>query len=380
MDRLFPKKDLLSFIVIAVLLLVILPIGLDVFRLNLVSKYLTFAFVAIGLVMCWGAGGILSLGQGVFFGLGGYCMAMFLKLEAAKADIGCTRAQQEVGECIVQSTPGIPDFMDWASMTELPFFWLPFNSFPLTILMILMVPTILAYFVGLAMFKRRVGGVYFAIMTQAMAAALSILIIGNAGYIGGFNGITDLRTLHGWDIRTDDAKTVFYFVTVVLLLLALLASQLILKSKLGRVLVAMRVHEDRARFSGYDVANFKIFAFCFGALLAGIGGAMFTLNVGFIHPTFVGIVPSIEMVIFCAVGGRFSIYGAVYGALLVNLAKTVFSEAYPELWLFAMGAMFIGVVMAFPNGLAGLYNVYIEPHLAKFNRSGKPPSATEPAE
>lgn len=380
MDRLFPKKDRLSFIVIAVLLLVILPLGLDVFRLNLVSKYLTFAFVAIGLVMCWGAGGILSLGQGVFFGLGGYCMAMYLKLEAAKADIGCTRAQQEVGECIVQSTPGIPDFMDWASMTELPFFWLPFESFPLTIVMILIVPTILAYFVGLAMFKRRVGGVYFAIMTQAMAAALSILIIGNAGYIGGFNGITDLRTLHGWDIRTDDAKVVFYFVTVVLVLIALFASQLILKSKLGRVLVAMRVHEDRARFSGYDVANFKIFAFCFGALLAGVGGAMFTLNVGFIHPTFVGIVPSIEMVIFCAVGGRFSIYGAVYGALLVNLAKTVFSEAYPELWLFAMGAMFIGVVMAFPDGLAGLYKVYIEPHLAKFIRSAKPSSATKPAE
>ena len=380
MDRLFPKKDRLSFIVIAVLLLVILPLGLDVFRLNLVSKYLTFAFVAIGLVMCWGAGGILSLGQGVFFGLGGYCMAMYLKLEAAKADIGCTRAQQEVGECIVQSTPGIPDFMDWASMTELPFFWLPFESFPLTIVMILIVPTILAYFVGLAMFKRRVGGVYFAIMTQAMAAALSILIIGNAGYIGGFNGITDLRTLHGWDIRTDDAKVVFYFVIVVLVLIALFASQLILKSKLGRVLVAMRVHEDRARFSGYDVANFKIFAFCFGALLAGVGGAMFTLNVGFIHPTFVGIVPSIEMVIFCAVGGRFSIYGAVYGALLVNLAKTVFSEAYPELWLFAMGAMFIGVVMAFPEGLAGLYKVYIEPHLLKLQRSGKPTSATEPAE
>ena len=329
--------------------------------------------------MCWGAGGILSLGQGVFFGLGGYCMAMYLKLEAAKADIGCTRAQQELGKCIVQSTPGIPDFMDWASMTELPFFWLPFSSFPLTIVMILIVPTILAYFVGLAMFRRRVGGLYFAIMTQAMSAALSILIIGNAGYIGGFNGITDLRTLHGWDIRTDDAKVIFYFVTVVLILGALFASQLVLKSKLGKVLVAMRGHEDRARFSGYDVANFKIFAFCFGALLAGVGGAMFTLNVGFIHPNFVGIVPSIEMVIFCAVGGRFSIYGAVYGALLVNLAKTVFSEAYPELWLFAMGAMFIGVVLAFPDGLAGLYKVHIEPKLPKFGRDDGPSSVTDPA-
>lgn len=381
MDRLFPKSDRLSFIVLAVLLLVILPLGLDVFRLNLVGKYLTYAFVAIGLVMCWGAGGILSLGQGVFFGVGGYCMAMFLKLEAAKADIGCTREMQETGVCIVQSTPGIPDFMDWASMTELPFFWLPFDSFFLTIIMILIAPTILAYFVGTAMFKRRVGGVYFAIITQAMAAALSILIIGNAGYIGGFNGITDLRTLHGWDIRTDDAKVLLYFVTVLLLLGALFAAQLVIKSKLGRVLIAMRGHEDRARFSGYDVSDFKIFAFSFGALLAGIGGAMFTLNVGFIHPTFVGIVPSIEMVIFCAVGGRFSIYGAVYGALLVNTVKTVFSEAYPDLWLFAMGLLFIGVVLAFPNGLAGLYTVYIEPFAKRvIGRGETPPSATQPAE
>ena len=365
MARLFPMSSRINLLILVVLLVIVLPLGLDVFRLNLVGKYLTFAFVAIGLVMCWGAGGILSLGQGVFFGLGGYCMAMYLKLEAAKADIGCTREMQETGACIVQSTPGIPDFMDWASMTELPFFWEPFHSFPLTIVMILVVPTVLAYFVGTAMFKRRVGGVYFAIITQAMAAVLSILIIGNAGYIGGFNGITDLRTLHGWDIRTDDAKFVLYFVTVALLIVSLVFAQITLKSKLGSVLVAMRDQEDRVRFSGYDVANFKIFVFCAGAALAGIGGAMFTLNVGFIHPTFVGIVPSIEMVIFCAVGGRFSIYGAVYGALAVNWAKTVFSEAYPELWLFAMGAMFIGVVLAFPEGLAGLYKVYVEPHILK---------------
>lgn len=352
-----------NFLILAVLLLIILPLGLDVFRLNLVSKYLTYAFVALGLVMCWGAGGILSLGQGVFFGLGGYCMAMFLKLEAAKLNIGCTREMQEIGQCIVQSTPGIPDFMDWASMTELPFFWQPFHSLTLTIIMILVVPTVFAYIVGAAMFKRRVGGVYFAIITQALASVLSILIIGNAGYIGGFNGITDLRTLHGWDIRTDDAKMVFYFITAGLLLLVLVAAQLTLNSKLGRVLVAMRGQEDRVRFSGYDVANFKIFVFCAAAALAGMGGAMFTLNVAFIHPTFVGIVPSIEMVIFCAVGGRFSLYGAIYGALLVSWAKTVFSEAYPELWLFAMGAIFIFVVLAMPRGLAGVFESHIEPRL-----------------
>jgi urea transport system permease protein len=378
MSNIFPKNMLFHLAVLAVLLLVILPMGLDVFRLNLVGKYLTFAFVSLGLAMCWGAGGILSLGQGVFFGLGGYCMAMFLKLESAQANIGCTRAQQETGVCIVQSTPGIPDFMDWASMTELPFFWLPFHSFTLTIVMIMIVPAAFAYIIGVALFKRRVGGVYFAIITQALASVLSILIIGNAGYIGGFNGITDLRTLNGWDIRPDNAKTVFYFVTVILLLLSLLASQFVLKSKLGRILVAMREQEDRVRFSGYDVANFKVFVFCFGAMLAGIGGAMFTLNVGFIHPTFVGIVPSIEMVIFCAVGGRFSLFGAIYGALVVNWAKTMFSEAYPELWLFAMGAMFIAVVMVMPEGLAGLYKTYIEPVINKILGRQKPaPSAVE---
>lgn len=381
MSRLFPTASRVNLLIMAVLLLIIIPLGVDEFRLNLVSKYLTFSFVAMGLVLCWGAGGILSLGQGVFFGLGGYCMAMFLKLEAAKADIGCTRELQELGQCIMQSTPGIPDFMDWASMTELPFFWLPFNSFPLTLLMVLVVPTALAYIVGVAMFKRRVGGVYFAIITQALAAVLSILIIGNAGYIGGFNGITDLRTLNGWDIRTDNAKVVLYFVTAVLVLIALVVSQMVLKSKLGSVLIAIRDQEDRVRFSGYDVANFKIFVFCFGAALAGVGGALFTLNVGFIHPTFVGIVPSIEMVIFCAIGGRFSIFGAVYGALAVNFAKTVFSEAYPELWLFAMGAMFIGVVLAFPEGLAGLYKTYIEPHILKIVGSKKIQlSNIEPAE
>ena len=371
MSRLFPTASRINLLILAVLLLIVIPIGLDEFRLNLVSKYLTFSFVALGLVLCWGAGGILSLGQGVFFGLGGYCMAMFLKLEAAQADIGCTRAQQELGECIVQSTPGIPDFMDWASMTEIPMFWLPFNSFPLTLIMVLVVPTALAYIVGVAMFKRRVGGILIGTLTTIVMLPFAIFLGIFAGYIGGFNGITDLRTLHGWDIRTDDAKVFLYFVTAILILLALVVSQIVLKSKLGSVLIAMRDQEDRVRFSGYDVANFKIFVFCFGAALAGVGGALFTLNVGFIHPTFVGIVPSIEMVIFCAIGGRFSIFGAVYGALAVNFAKTIFSEAYPELWLFAMGAMFIGVVLAFPEGLAGLYKVYVEPHILKIVRSMK---------
>lgn len=345
-----PKKDLLSFAVLAVILLVVLPLSLDIFRLNLIGKYLTYAFVAVGLVLCWGYGGILSLGQGVFFGLGGYIMAMFLKLEAS--DPESTK---------IQSTPGIPDFMDWNQITELPFFWQPFHSFTFTLIALIIVPSIIAYIVGVAMFKRRVGGVYFAIITQAIAAIMTILIIGQQGYTGGVNGMTDLRTLHGWDIRTDSAKYIFYFVCVLMLFVCLFVAQFIRKSKLGRLLVAMRDKEDRVRFSGYDVSNFKIFVFCIGAVFAAIGGALFTLQVGFMSPTLVGIVPSIEMVIFCAVGGRLSIIGAVYGALVVNFAKTSFSESFPELWLFAMGGLFIAVVMAFPNGLAGLYNTYAAP-------------------
>ncbi len=347
---LLPKKEIFGFLVLGLLLVLVLPLTLDIFRLNLIGKYLTYAFVAIGLVLCWGYGGILSLGQGVFFGLGGYLMAMFLKLEAS--DPITTK---------IQSTPGIPDFMDWNQITALPFFWKPFYSLPFTLAAIIVVPGIIAYVVGAAMFKRRVGGVYFAIITQAVAAILTILIIGQQGYTGGVNGMTDLRTLQGWDIRTDEAKYILYFFCVFMLFICLLIAQFIRKSKLGRLLVAMREKEDRVRFSGYDVSSFKIFVFCAAAVFAAIGGALFTLQVGFMSPTLVGIVPSIEMVIFCAVGGRMSIIGAVYGALLVNWSKSILSENFPELWLFALGGLFIAVVMAFPDGLAGLYTTYVAP-------------------
>ncbi|MCC4297936.1 MAG: urea ABC transporter permease subunit UrtC [Aurantimonas coralicida] len=358
------RYEAIGFLLLAALLIVVIPAMTDAFRLNLVGKYLTYAFVAVGLVLCWGSAGILSLGQGIFFGLGGYCMAMFLKLEASTPEATA-----------IQSTPGIPDFMDWNQLTELPFFWEPFHSFGFTLLAVVLVPAILAFVIGFAMFTRRVGGVYFAIITQAIAAILTILIIGQQGYTGGVNGITDLRTLLGWDIRTDDAKTILYFVNALLLLGAIGLSMLVRNSKLGRILVALRDKEDRVRFSGYDVAAFKTFVFCFAAALAGVGGAMFTLQVGFMSPTFVGIVPSIEMVIFCAVGGRLSLIGAVYGTLLVNWAKTSFSESFPELWLFAMGALFIVVVMAFPNGLAGIFTSHVRPLIDRFLRRSPAPLA-----
>ena len=344
------RYQLASLVLLVILLAVVLPLTLDIFRLNLVGKYLTYAFVAVGLVMVWGYGGVLSLGQGVFFGLGGYAMAMFLKLEAS--DSISTK---------IQSTPGIPDFMDWNQLTELPTFWLPFKSLPFTLAAVIVVPTLLAWIISFAMFKRRVGGVYFAIITQAVALILTVLIIGQQGFTGGVNGMTDLKTLLGWDTRTDSAKYILYYVCVALLVGAILLCRWIQTSKLGTLLLAMRDKEDRVRFSGYDVANFKVFTFCLAAALSGIGGALFTLQVGFMSPSFIGIVPSIEMVIYAAVGGRMSLVGAVYGTLLVNAGKTFFSESFPDLWLFLVAALFIGVTMAFPMGLAGLWESHIVP-------------------
>ena len=361
------SKGLSSVLILAVVLLVLFPLAFDIFRLNLVGKYLTYAFVALGLVMLWGYGGVLSLGQGVFFGLGGYAMAMFLKLEAS--DPVSTK---------IQSTPGIPDFMDWNQLTELPSFWIPFKSLPFSLAAVIVVPTLLAWVVSYAMFKRRVGGVYFAIITQAVALIVTVLIIGQQGYTGGVNGMTDLKTLWGWDTRTDSAKYVLYYVCVALLVGAILLCRWIQKGKVGTLLLAMRDKEDRVRFSGYDVANFKVFVFCLAAALSGIGGALFTLQVGFMSPSFVGIVPSIEMVIYAAVGGRMSLVGAVYGTLLVNAGKTYFSESFPDLWLFLMAGLFIGVTMAFPMGLAGLWESRIVPWW-NGRRKGGAPKVAAPA-
>ncbi len=363
------KAGAMDLLVIAAIIFVVFPLGLDIFRLNLVGKYLTFAYCAVGLVMLWGYGGILSLGQGVFFGIGGYCMAMFLKLEAS-----------DPVSTAHQTTPGIPDFMDWNQVTHLPAFWEPFHSFAFTLLAIVVIPAVVAYIIGVSMFKRRVSGVYFSIITQAIAAIVTILVVGQQGFTGGINGITDLKTLHGWNINTDSAKYVLYFVNGALLLLSIVLSRLVLSTKLGRLLLALRDKEDRVRFSGYDVANFKVFVFSLAAVISAIGGAMFTLQVGFMSPSIIGIVPSIEMVIFAAIGGRMSLVGAIYGALLVNYGKTAFSESFPTLWLFFMGLLFIGVVMVFPEGLSGLYKVHLEPKLRQLlTKARRKPASSKPS-
>lgn len=358
------KQGAIGLGILSVILLVILPMALDVFRLNLVAKYLSYAFVAIGLVLCWGHGGILSLGQGVFWGLGGYCLAAFLKLEAAAS----IAAESGTDQVKALTTVGLPDFMDWNQITELPWFWYPFKSLPLSILLMFVLPSVLGFLLGTAIFKRRVAGVYFAIITQALAWIMEILFVTRQGWTGGINGITDLRTMLGWDIRTTSAQTTLYFVTCLLLLGCIVVCRGILSSKLGRLLVALRDEEDRVRFSGYDVANIKRFAFVIAAVISAIGGAMFVLNVGFMSPKLVTIEPSIYMVIFCAVGGRMSLIGAVYGTLLVNYGRTWFSEEFPALWYFLMGGAFIAVTRFFPNGLAGICDDYIVPGVSKIRK------------
>ncbi len=327
-------------------LLVSVPWMLDEFRQQLAAKYLCFAFPAIGLVLLWGYGGILSLGQGLYFGMGSYFMAMFLKLEAA--------AQTNTGSALSQFYgSSLPDFMVWNSVEILPWWWRPFNSLGFTLAAIVVVPPLFAFLLAYANFRKRVGGVYFSIITLALAAIASIVIIGQQGYTGGVNGITDFKTFLGIDILSGSVKRVLYFVTVGALFAAVFAGRFVLASRTGRILVAIRDREDRVRFSGYNPATFKAFAFAAAALLASVGGALFALQEGLASPSLVGIVPSIEMVIYAAVGGRLSLVGAVYGTLLVFSAKTFFSEHFPEIWLYLLGALFIGVVMFMPTGLAG---------------------------
>lgn len=299
-----------------------------------VSKYLAFAFAAVGVVLTWGYGGVLSLGQGMFFGLGGYMMAMFLKLEA--------------------SAPELPDFMVWSSVEQLPAWWQPFHSLGWTVTGILVIPAVLAYLFSYAIFKRRVSGVYFAIVTLSLALTLTVVVVGQQGDTGGANGITDFRTLLGWDIAGDEAKRVMYFVEVLAITLAMAVSLVIVRSRFGKILIAIRDREDRVRFSGYNTAHMKAFVFAVAAVLSSIGGAFYSLQVGLIAPGVIGVVASVEMVIYAAVGGRLSIPGAVIGALLIGFLRSYLSETFPEGWLYFLGAVFILVVWVMPNGLAGL--------------------------
>jgi len=323
-----------AFIVVAVLLLAS-PMLVSDFRLNLLAKYLCFAILAVGIDLAWGYGGMLTLGQGVFFGIGGYCMAMFLKLG-------------EVG-------PGeVPDFMSWSGVEKLPPLWEPFASPWVALPAAVLLPMALAAGLGLLVFRRRVRGAYFAILTQALAAAFVILLVGQQGLTGGTNGLTNLRQLFGYDLADPANQRIMYFVVVgVLGVVFLLARQLVV-SRFGRLLLAVRDGEGRVRFLGYDPVKVKVAAFTLAAGMAGLAGALFVPVVGIISPALLGVVPSIEMVIWVAVGGRATLAGAVAGAVLVNYAHTTLSEQLPSGWLYLQGALFIVVVAFAPRGLASV--------------------------
>lgn len=337
--------DRYSVLILALLLLGVIPAATEPFRLALFGKYLTFAFCAVGLVLAWGYGGILSLGQGIFFGLGSYLIAMTMKLEATSADPAAAVFNAD--------GPPVPDFMTWNSIDVLPWWWAPFEHLWFALAAAIVLPAGIAFVLGYANFRKRVSGVYFSIVTLCLAAMASIVIVGQQGYTGGINGITNLTTFAGYDIRSDVSVYVIYFATAALLLVCVLLGKFILKSRLGKVLIAVRDREDRIRFSGYDPAMFKAVIFAVAAFFSACGGALFTLQVGFASPSVSGIVPSIEMVIYAAVGGRLSLVGAVYGTLIISLAKSLLSEQFPSLWMYFMGVVFIVVTMMFPKGLSG---------------------------
>jgi urea transport system permease protein len=320
--------------IILLLLLLAAPLVLSDFRINLLGKILTFAILALSLDLIWGYAGMLSLGHGVFFGLGGYAFAMFLKLEAAKGEL--------------------PDFMFWSGLKELPTFWAPFQNAWFAIPMVVILPSLLAGALGFLVFRSRITGVYFALISQALALMVSILFIGQQPYTGGTNGLTNLTSVFGHSLYSVETQKTLYYVTISFLVGSYLLCLGIVSSPFGRLLVAIRDDENRVRFSGYDPAIFKTAVYVVSAALAGIGGALFAPQVGIVSPTMMGIVPSIEVAVWVAVGGRGTLIGAIIGAIVVNYAKSLLSESFPDFWTYFLGALFIGAVLIFPRGIIGL--------------------------
>ncbi len=346
-----------AFVAVALLVLAVAPATLSPFRLELLSQYLCFAIAALGIGLAWGKGGMLTLGQGVFFGLGGYAMAMHLKL-----------AEAGPGE--------LPDFMVWSGVDELPLVWEPFRQPWFAILMVVVLPGTVAALLGLLVFGRRVRGAYFAILTQALAAAFVIWLVGQQGLTGGTNGLTNFTSFFGLDLASDADRRVLYFAVAIVLGLLYLGFRQLVASRYGRLLVAVRDGEDRVRFLGYDPAVVKTIAFTLSAISAGIAGALFVPVVGIISPALLGVVPSLELVFAVAVGGRYALAGAVLGAVLLNYAKTTFSENYADGWLYLQGALFIAVMAFAPRGVIGLANQLRDFVATRWPRRTSPPSTT----
>jgi urea transport system permease protein len=329
---------LTGFAVGAVLLLVLAPTGLSVFNLALLGKFICFAIVAVGIGLAWGRGGMLTLGQGVFFGLGAYIMAMHLKL----------------ADAFLFGGSGVPDFMSLYGSGEVPGWWEPFRSPVVTLIAVVLVPGLVALVLGLAVFKRRVKGAYFAILSQALAAAFAVFLIGQQATTGGSNGLSGFRSFFGFDLKDPSNKLMLYSIAAVVLLLAVGASRQLMNSRFGELLIAVRDQEERVRFLGYDPATIKTVAYVIAAVMAGIAGALFVPIVGIISPADVGVIPSIAFLIGVAIGGRATLLGPVLGALSVAIAQASLSSTFPSFWVYFQGLLFVLVIGFMPGGLASL--------------------------
>lgn len=330
------------------LLTVAVPIGnlmmdgqpVPSYVVSLLGKYLCYALLAVALDLVWGYCGILSLGHGAFFALGGYAMGMHL--------------MREIGDRGVYANPLLPDFMVFLNWKDLPWYWYGFDMFWFACLMVLLVPGALAFLFGWFAFRSRVTGVYLSIITQAMTYALMLAFFRNEMGFGGNNGLTDFKDVLGFDLQSDGTRAGLFVVSALALATGLLIAKAITESKLGKVLIAIRDAESRTRFIGYRVEEYKLFVFVVSAMMAGVAGALYTPQVGIINPGEFSPANSIGIVIWVALGGRGTLVGAALGAVLVGIAQTLFTSWFPELWLFALGALFVFVTIFLPTGFLGL--------------------------
>ncbi len=310
------------------------------YTMTLIGKYMTYALLAVAVDLVWGYCGILSLGHAAFFALGGYAMGMYL--------------MRQIGTRGVYGDPILPDFMVFLNYKELPWFWHGFDMFWFAMLMVIVVPGALAFLFGWFAFRSRVTGVYLSIITQAMTYALMLAFFRNDMGFGGNNGMTDFKDILGFSINAPTTRVALFIASAVALALGYLACRYITLSRAGRVVQAIRDAESRTRFIGYRVESYKVWIFTFSAVLAGIAGALYVPQIGIINPGEFQPINSIEVVIWVAVGGRGMLYGAVAGAVLVNYAKTYFTAALPDYWLYALGALFVVVTLFLPRGVVGL--------------------------
>ncbi|WP_105437889.1 urea ABC transporter permease subunit UrtC [Neorhizobium sp. T25_13] len=309
------------------------------YAMSLFGKYLCYALLALALDLVWGYCGILSLGHGAFFALGGYAMGMYL--------------MRQIGPRGVYGNPILPDFMVFLNYKELPWFWHGFDWFIFAMAMVIVVPGLLAFIFGWFAFRSRVNGVYLSIITQAMTYALLLAFFRNDMGFGGNNGLTDFKDILGFSVQADGTRAVLFFMSALMLSLCLILASAIVRSKFGKVLVGVRDAESRVRFLGFRVENIKLFTFVVSAMMAGIAGALFVPQVGIINPGEFAPANSIEVVVWTAVGGRGTLIGPIIGAILVNGGKSFFTGAFPEIWLFALGGLFIAVTLFLPKGIVG---------------------------